>query len=671
MVNLSKTVFVRNSVCFSPGVKPAASCNSVRSGIFVTVLTVLFAILPVSLLADYQGGSYTLSDYYSSAEPPLQPENDIIKGVLDSTLEQVESLAGITLRPGELLMRRKIQSETYGFFKGHLDTSAFNMQPPLFRFNIPHWARLEDILHYRLYREPSDAIGSDETIIYFDNERIYTRSFSLLYYFRNGIWLPLKGTSQMPVGSVVIDSKPAGATLFINGTATGSTTPCRIGGLVGGRYTFELRLPHYQFYQRSVQILPDSTTHASFELIADVDTVFITGNMTYSLLLLPEPPVDYPYLIDDSLEVFNNRVRLPPGTHQITWKSDERFNPVDTLITVPSGKVIYFDYQFKRRYGIVRITPTPADAELCIDRYGCSEGERIEELPAGYYRIYAYRHGFQKVKHDLHVIADTITSLNVDLRQVRDKDGDNYIDSVDHCPDIYGLYNGCPSPRITTMLKILRNDVRGFIDTDSLTFGFSLLGIITKFPLDRHFRNFLSVFSSGQTGGLNNYRGLTILNSFSMFYRGLFASLELGQWSAGIQYQRPDTLYLDSVNVFYFDSLNSIEPHLYIPSTALALGFHYSKSWFNISYGVGYQWEDLVFTAMYNLEDDDLHRITFNNDWWFHQIDLEADFNIGDRFVPSVYFRFKLPFGSTSYVRWISTNAGLQLKIFTHPVSNR
>ncbi len=632
------------------------------------ILPILTILLIVDLRADFRSGNFKISSFLGSNEAPLQLENDIIKGEIDSSLLSIDSINRITLRPGQLIMRKKIRSESYGFYLGLLDTAAFSLRPPLFSFRIPQWARLEDMLRYRFYRSPTESIGSDEIIIYFDNERIYTRFFSQLYYFRNGIWFPLVGTSRKPAGSIKVNSNPSGAEVFLDGAATGKTTPCTIEGLLGGEHSLELRLPEYRFFRKSVKVIPDSTTSASFELIADVDTVYIIGDAAYSLLLLPVPPVDRPYLIDDSTRIYNARVRLPPGGHRIQWNADERFFPLDTVIEIPEGRVVYFDYLFKLRYGIVRLVPFPADAEICIDRFGCGTGERIEELPAGFYRVNIYRLGFQKVKYDLHVIADSVTTVHFDLRQVADIDGDGYIDSIDMCPDKYGLFNGCPAPHLRSTIRSITDDIKEFIGGDSLTFGVSLIGLVSKTPTNLHFRNFVSFFSSGKTGGANNYRGITFLNSLSVMYRGLFGYLELGQWSGGLQYRRADTLHLGPSHIVYFDSLFEVEPRMYIRSTSIGVGLHYNKSWLNISYAVGYQWEDIVFDKIINLNDNAFVDVTFDNDWWFHLIGLEADFNRGDMLAPSIYCNFKFPFGHCKRTRWITMNAGFQIKIFTGPL---
>ena len=619
-------------------------------------------------LGDVRGGNYLIGSVVKVSDSLITCDTDVIKGRIDSVLTPVDSFQALSIRPGELLLRKKVEAQAYVFYRGVLDTSVFSTDQPLFSFKIPYWARLEDMLRYRFYRAPTEAIGSDEPVVYFDNDRVYTRSFSQLYYFRNGIWFPLSGvSSKKPVGNLVLHSNPPDANVFINGVGTGLITPCTVEGLLGGEYSIELRMMEYQFFRRTVRVVPDSTVQASFELIADVDTVFISGDAPYTLLLLPEPPSDYPYIINDTLMVYNEKIRLPGGKHRLRWDGDARFEQLDTLIDLPVGRVIYFDYVFWRRFGIVRITPFPSDAEVCIDGFGCATGERIEELPADLYHLSVYRQGFRRLKTDLHVLPDTINFLAVDMRQVPDADADGFVDSVDICPEQYGLYNGCPTPQLKTAVKNIGREIGDFVATDSLTFGFELVGTVLKTPTNRHFRNFLSVFSSGLTGGVNNYRGITFLNSCFAMYRGFFGKVELGQWTAGLQYHRQDTMYIDSTHFVYYDSLFGIEPKMYIPSTSVSLGFHYHRSRFDIAWAIGYQWEDIILDQVYSVSENRLTRVVFDNDWWFHLIEMQVDLDEGNLFIPSIYTQLKFPFGQIKRTRWLAMNFGLQLKIFTRP----
>ena len=68
----------------------------------------------------------------------------------------------------------------------------------------------------------------------------------------------------------------------------------------------------------------------------------------------------------------------------------------------------------------------------------------------------------------------------------------------------------------------------------------------------------------------------------------------------------------------------------------------------------------------YTMSEAGIFRITFDNDWWFHQLYTELDLQAGEFFVPSVYFKFKFPFGPFRWTRWHVLQAGLQIKLFPH-----
>jgi hypothetical protein len=78
-------------------------------------------------------------------------------------------------------------------------------------------------------------------------------------------------------GSISIISEPPGAAVTIDGENTSEITPCTIHRLLPGIHKIELFLDNYHFYSKSVKVAPDSTVKASFQLLSDMDTVYITG----------------------------------------------------------------------------------------------------------------------------------------------------------------------------------------------------------------------------------------------------------------------------------------------------------------------------------------------------------------------------------------------------------
>jgi hypothetical protein len=616
--------------------------------------------------AAFREGDYVITGFRSTSRDFPQTGIGLIKGASADTLEEIDSVPSV--QPGQIILRRKLDGE-YRLYKGMLDTAAFNNRSNLYyAFQIPGWARISDLIHYRIYRAPTDKPGSDEDLVFFDSERIYLRQFSRIYYFRNGNWFSLEGSASLQQGTIKVTSTPEGAQVIINGVPSGKITPCEIEGLIPGTYVLELFLPDHHFYRKLVPLFPKGTVSVSFELFSDMDTVFITGKAPHGVLILPQPPVDKRYRID-SVMVDDYKVRLLPGEHRLYWDGGALYKSIDTVITIEEGRISFFDYLFRRQYGVLRVVPDPGDAEVCIQNYNCRIGEQIIEVPTGRYSVSAFRHGFRNLKKDIIVLPDSIVNCEMSLMQIPDRDADGYIDNVDRCPDVYGLHDGCPRQKMREAIEGKRQDLIDYIRNDHFGIGFTVMGMILKIPTRKHFSNFLSTFSSGKIGGVNNYRGLTFGNMIEVMYRGLFASVELGQWTAGLHYQRPDTMELKTRNttyLVYYDSIMEVEPVLFLPSTAISLGVHYNWSWLNLVYSIGYQWEDIIIDQIYDVGKQEFSRITFDNDWWFHQLYTELDFQAGEFFEPSVYFKFKFPFGPFKWTRWHVLQAGLQIKLFPH-----
>lgn len=634
---------------------------------FLTATIFVNAFVPQ---ADLRDGDYSIPVFRVGQQRINLARTDVIVSETGDSLREIDSLP--KLRTGQVIYRHRIANR-FAFFKGILDTAAFGKNPVLYTFKIPSWASLSDIVQYRFFRSPTEKNGNDEDEIYFDAEHIYIKHFPEIYYYKDFSWNKLEGSSSLPLGGIEIFTDPPGAQIVIDGKEIGLFTPYTFKQLLAGVYSFELVLPGYNTFQKSVRIYPGNMVTAAFELLSDMDTIYISGKAPYGLLILPQPPTDSLFYVDSN-RIFSLKTRLHPGAHRLRWNGAEMYESIDTIITISEGIVAYFDHVFKRRYGVLRVIPSPSDAEVCIEGLPCKIGEQLLELPSDRYTISAFHLGFRNLKKPVTVFPDTITVARMDLTQMPDIDGDGFVDSVDECPDKYGLFGGCPRMKPGEALKAKREEIKNFLKTDPLTFGSSLIGGLNRVPTSKRFGKFLSSFSGVKIGGINNYRGMTMVNNYHIQYRGLFTGLELGQWIAGLSYQRDDTLEIltkEKKYLIFNDSINIIEPVMYIPSTALCFGLHYSWSWVNLVYAIGYQWEDIILDQIYNATDDRLERITMNNDWWFHQIGMEANFNFDGFVVPSVYARMKLPFGKSRVTRWLALQTGIQFKLVPSNWKNR
>lgn len=621
-------------------------------------------LLLVSLVSAAVSDPFTINRFRSSFREFVVPTNDIIKGDAGQACTEIDNVTLIA--PGRVVVRKKFEGGEYRLYEGTFDTTAFKREPPLYSFRIPGDAHASEFVKKRIYSSIEQNHSNDIEEVYFDEFNFYLRHSDTAFFAFDTSWNAIKGTRAYPYGRFEIISEPANAQVVINGISTLRKTPCIIEHVASGKYTIELFLPNYHFSRNEVYVRPDSTVKLSFELLSDFDTVYISGDNPYGLLYFPKPPVDTPFVID-TMRVYKVKAELLEGSYRVQWNGGSIYESIDTILKVSAGKVCWFDKQFIRKKGILNIRTLPFDAEICIDTFGCGFGDRMLELQSGNYTVDISRHGFVKVRKVITVQPDTVNNYVIDLRMHADIDADGYLDSMDRCPEVYGLYDGCPKQKVVRVLEVKKNEIVNFIQNDHFNIGSTLIGYIARIPSNRKFSSFLSTFSNGRIGGVNNYRGLTMFNTYHATYRGIYTGVELGQWSSGIRYKNSDTLYFKSdegTHVVFYDSLLGIEPAIYLPSTSLSLGFHYNFSWINVIYSLGYQWEDIVIDQVYNRESGNLEQFVYNNDWWFHQVHLEADFHADKHFVPSVYFNMKFPFGKYYRTRWHSINVGLKVKIY-------
>jgi hypothetical protein len=144
------------------------------------------------------------------------------------------------------------------------------------------------------------------------------------------------------------------------------------------------------------------------------------------------------------------------------------------------------------------------------------------------------------------------------------------------------------------------------------------------------------------------------------------AQLELGQWLSGVKFRRPDTLTINTERdryIVWYDSLYQIDPAILFPSTAISAGFKYREGKYSVGYSLGFQWENIVIDQIQRLSDRSFRTVTFSNDWWFHELMVEADFFTDAFFTPSLYAKLKFPFGPTEWTKWHVVQMGLQFRL--------
>ena len=568
------------------------------------------------------------------------------------------------IRPGQVVMRKKYGAD-YRLYIGELDTNAFRAFPPVYSFPIPPWSRSGQVMWYRIYAKKTENRNLDIETVYFDNERIYVQHHGMIHYSRNDQWDSIPGAVGTPCGKLNIDSEPPGADIYLYGKATGKRTPAELSGLIAGKYEVELFLPEHRFGRRGVSVPSGGVSSNSFQLISDFDTLLVLGENQHGILVLPYPPVDSAYRIGDTLRTAFQE-QLLEGEYRITWRGGGLYRDIDTVVFVPAGQMVYFNAPFVRLSGTAVFELSPEDALLCVEGFPCFPGGATMSLPSGFHTARASRRGYMAERHKFVVSHGKTSRVKISLTLNADRDSDGIPDSVDKCPDDYGLYNGCPKPDFKTMAKMKYGELDEYMTTEPLSITISAIGYISRTPTNKNFHNLLSSFSGGLTGGLNNYQGLTVGNIYQVSCRGFMAQAELGQWVSGVKFRRPDTLAIHTKNdeyIIWYDSLSKVDPAFFFPSTALSAGFKYRLLNYSVGYSLGYQWEEIILDEIYRVSDGDSVSVVFNNNWWFHEIMVEADLFTDTFLTPSLYAKFKFPFGPTLRTKWHVLQFGLQMRL--------
>jgi hypothetical protein len=132
-----------------------------------------------------------------------------------------------------------------------------------------------------------------------------------------------------------------------------------------------------------------------------------------------------------------------------------------------------------------------------------------------------------------------------------------------------------------------------------------------------------------------------------------------------LEYRRLDTLLLRGDSGLYiaaYDSSNGVIPKIFLPSTSLCAGIHFGIGRMHTAYGIGFQWEDIIFYDIRNYTGARVD-IRFNTDWWFHQVRMWFDILEKEFVIPSIYFSARVPFGKERYTRWRMLEWGCELRI--------
>lgn len=272
------------------------------------------------------------------------------------------------------------------------------------------------------------------------------KSCRQIHFFAFLLFMLIISISTLANGNVSISSSPAGAEIIIDGVSTGKYTPSELTFTDTLNHELELQLPQHIFTKREFKIVNDSSINLSVNLMALSDTAIIIGDLELGILSLTPPPLKIPYTVDGK-KVYSKDVILNAGLHQVEWNGGEIYSSMDTILTISPGKMTVLRFYPKRLSGTITVSVIPEDAGIFLNKIQYGTGNIKASVNTGSYNLSIKRNGFVPFDTVITIKPDEQINFDVVQNRIPDEDGDGFLDSIDLCPEIYGLYDGCPKQK--------------------------------------------------------------------------------------------------------------------------------------------------------------------------------------------------------------------------------
>ena len=123
---------------------------------------------------------------------------------------------------------------------------------------------------------------------------------------------------QSPIGTVTLESEPAGAKVYIDDGPTDLMTPTKIDHIKPGKHTFGLFLENYRFWEREAEVMAGEVQHFDIQLVKDYASLVVTTQPAGALVMLGGLPMGTTPLERHDLEagkVFQVEVWLEGFNH--------------------------------------------------------------------------------------------------------------------------------------------------------------------------------------------------------------------------------------------------------------------------------------------------------------------------------------------------------------------
>lgn len=397
-------------------------------------------------------------------------------------------------------------------------------------------------------------------------------------------------------GKLIVMSNPTKAEISINGVRTGYFTPDTLD-VENDSISVSVHSQDYHFQPRTLSVAKGETQRISFNHLPIFDTLSIFGTKYFGILELPTPPVAVPYLINGHIKEASKELVLPEGEYEIHWDGGIGFYPIDTNITIYAGEKTILPLSFHTRYGKLKITTIPSEAEIYLNDTLIGLGRTIRPTIAGTHTLKVSQKGYQTVEKSTIIFPGRENTDTIHLAITPDKDEDGFDDTLDACPEQHGNFEGCPSPQKLREAKKIATYFMHMFWNQPVKFEVSAVSFQYRYAYEDSFREKVSLFNDGAPF-MNNYRGINIANKFWVSYKGFIAAFEYSQHFNKLHYKKSYKIPFnsDSTEFLLYDkfSLSDNQPKMSINGMALQLGLQLRSEHVTFALLTGYEWEEIT-----------------------------------------------------------------------------
>ena len=168
-------------------------------------------------------------------------------------------------------------------------------------------------------------------------------------------------------GMLVVDSTPAGASVFLDGAGVGVTPSCTVTPLPPGSYRLRVELPDHHVHEEMVAIKPYERVNIGASLLPAFARVSLETQPPGALIYLNERSPGISPLAD---------LRIPSGELEVKVLLPN-YHARDTTLTLSDGQQLALSLGLAPAHGSLRVESDPPGATIILDGR-----ERSERTPA-------------------------------------------------------------------------------------------------------------------------------------------------------------------------------------------------------------------------------------------------------------------------------------------------